>query len=57
MDKMCTATFTHITVNGKSYTEENFHDLHRFSIQTTKLFPTNFISDILSVNIYSTAQM
>ena len=54
---MCATTFTRITINGKSYTEENFHDLHRFSVQTTKVFPTNFVSAILSVNIYSTAQM
>ena len=34
----------------QSLTGEKFRGFHRFR-QTVKVFPTNFISDILSVNI------
>ena len=43
------------TVNNKSYVGENFHGLHGFHgfPMNCKVFSTNFISAILSVNIYT----
>ena len=53
---MCIAGNTdRYTVNNKSYMGENFrgpHGFHGFSTNC-KVFSTNFISAILSVNIYT----
>ena len=40
------------TINNKTYMEENLRAFADFR-QTTKVFPTNFISAILNAHIYS----